>query len=518
MGDHPSAPRTLAHAIAAAVEAYADAPALVEPDGRSTSFHQLGGRLSACIASEPFHGLVAGARVVIALANAPEIRVLEFAVLLVGMVRVPVSARLRPAEIAAIAADCSAALVVAEPEAVALVHAELRSRGVVARVTDARFVTRTEGATALVPEPAPVSPVDEAVILYSSGTTGAPKGAVYDHRTWLAHVEMCRAALPPIGPGDLALAAAPLAHFAGTIAADAALAGAALVTSRDTSGAGIAHAVRASGATVLPLVPVLLNRLSRELSMTQTRLPTLRAVPYGGSTIAVEDLLRAAEVLPGVLYQFYGLAEVLAPVAVLSAAEHDLAVGADPEHSSAILRSCGSVVEGAEVRVVEGRIQLRSRASSLGYLHRPELTAASRTVDGWFDTADRGELVDGRLVVQGRSDDVIITGGYLVDPAEIETALRQHPGVRDACVVGVPDPNWGEAVAAVVTPMPGHAASGLAEVLPSWCSTRLAGFRTPRRIVIVDELPLTAVGKIDRRAVRARFESQSESRSGHAGA
>lgn len=506
MGDDPSAPRTLAHAIAAAVEVYADSPALVER-GRSTSFHQLGGRLAACIASEPLHGLTLGSRVVIALANAPEIRVLEFAVLLAGFVRVPVSARLRPAEIAAIAADCSAALIVVEPEAVALVQAELRSRGGVAWVTDAGFVTRTEGAAPVVLEPAPVSPADEAVILYSSGTTGTPKGAVYDHRTWLAHVEMCRAALPPIGPGDLVLAAAPLAHFAGTIAADAALAGAGLVTTRDTSGAGIAHAVRVSRATVLPLVPVLLNRLSHELSTTQTRLPTLRAVPYGGSTIAGEDLLRAAQVLPGVLFQFYGLAEVLAPVSVLSATDHDLAVAADPELATAILRSCGSVVDGAEVRVVEGRIQLRSRAGSLGYLHRPELTAASRTADGWFDTADRGQFVDGRLVIQGRFDDVIITGGYLVDPSEIETVLRQHPGVRDACVVGVPDPNWGERVAAVVTPMPGHAGSGLTEELSSWCSTRLADFKTPRQIVIVDELPLTAVGKIDRRAVRARLES-----------
>lgn len=500
---------TLGEAIAHAVERYADAPALID-DERVTTFAQLGGRVAATIRAPELARLRPGARVIIALANSPEVRVLEFAVLVAGLVRVPLSARLTAHEIAGVARDCDAALVVVEPEAVAAVLRAARAVGSAAVVTDAEFVARTVGAARAFPEPRSVAPDDEAVLLYSSGTTGAPKGACHDHRSWLAHVAMSLNALPPIGPGDIVLAAAPLSHFAGTIASDAALAGAALATTRDTSGAGIANRVRATSATILPLVPVLVTRLARELTATRGGLPTLRAVPYGGATIDIADRAQAAAVLPGVLIQFYGLAEVLAPVTALSAADHDRAAALPAEEAAALVASCGVPVPGAEVRIVDGRVQARSPALFRGYLGRPDLTDAAMTADGWFDTADLGSVTDGWLTVVGRRDDVITTGGYAVQPAEVEVVLRSHPRVLDACVIGVPDAQWGATVAAAVTLRDPAIPADLASSLLALCRSRLAGYKKPRRILVVDALPLTPVGKIDRRAVQARLITTPE--------
>jgi acyl-CoA synthetase (AMP-forming)/AMP-acid ligase II len=245
------------------------------------------------------------------------------------------------------------------------------------------------------------------------------------------------------------------------------------------------------------------------------QLATLRTVAYGAAPMAASLLRRAHEVLGVELTQGYGMTELSGNAVFLDAAAHRRGLAGD----EALLRAAGTPAPGVEVRIAAdddrtlaagelGEILVRAPQVMAGYWGDEDATAAALR-GGWLHTGDVGRLDDqGLLHVVDRSKDVIITGGENVSSREVEDVLLAAPGVARVAVVGVPDPTWGENVCAVVVPVAGVAFD--ADALVAEARSRLAGFKVPRHVVVVDELPVNAAGKVVKAELRGRFAAAPE--------
>lgn len=516
------APRTAADQLIGIVERYPDAPALL--DGETwLSFADVH-RLARCVAADlARRGAVPGDRVVISLANGPIFRLLEHAILVSGFVRVALTPRLHPREVARIVADSDAAVVCcAESDADALKDA-CREFGADHRVL---VVDGDAGQWRQSLETGPSEeadafhrpkPDDLAMLLYSSGTTGSPKGATVTHAAWVAQWSLALGRMHAIGPGDIVLSVAPMAHFGGSISLDCAMAGAATVPLARFSVASTLESLESTRATVLPLAPTMLKMLLDEAGpeALASSGSTLRVVPYGGSPVSAETLVSAARALPGRLFQFYGLSETLAPVTCLSADDHDWAAGAfdlageQGIRARRILESAGRVAPETEIRFLEPgpepqEFAVRSPLVSRRYWNNEELTRAAFR-EGWFTTGDIGYLdEDGYLHLVDRKNDLIVSGGFNVYPGEVERVIASLIEVADVAVVGIPHQRWGESVHAVVVPRSSVTdVDALRTAILEACREHLAGYKKPASIKFASELPRTALGKIDRKALRA---------------
>lgn len=506
---------TLADLTRRAHQRYARSPAVY--DGiRWWSFAELGAAARRTANRLLAQGLSPGDRVVIALANCPESLVLDHAVFLSGLVRVAVSHRLHGRELAGIAADCGAAAVVCEAahaDALAALAPPPGPRVIAG--PDALAGLTGPGGDEAGPDVPPPGPDSVAALMYTSGTTGDPKGAIATHRAWMAMVRAFWAALPPVGPGDVVAHLAPMSHFGGSAGAACTLAGAAAVpVRRYQPHAALAECARL-GVTVLPLVPTMLKDLTAAAERDRVTVPALRAVPYGGSAISAHAAARATAVFGPVLYQCYGLSEALAPITVLSAADHR--VPGPAGDLPARLASAGRPVPEAEVQVTapdgtpcpagtHGEIRIRGAQVTPGYWNRPDETTKALTPDGWLRTGDVGYLDDdGFCYLAGRDREVIVSGGFNVLPAEVERAIAALPAVQEVVVFGVPHERWGEAVAAVVVPRDGHRLTA-GDVVGA-CRDRLASYKKPLHVEFAAELPVSATGKHRREQIRDRYWS-----------
>lgn len=338
-------------------------------------------------------------------------------------------------------------------------------------------------------------------ILFTSGTAGVLKAVPH---TWENHRASATGSAANLGvrDDDNWLCVIPLSHIGGlAIVTRSLFYGTALTIAPSAEPAAMLALLRDARVTLLSVVPTVLQRMmdiSPECSADA--MPELRAILLGGAGASARlwgtALDRGLPVLGT-----YGLTESCSQV-----------VTASPEEILTMAGTAGRPIGGALVRICDtegrtlppgelGEIRLQGPMLTAGYIDATELNA-SRFVDGWFRTGDQGMIDEaGLLHVRGRCDDVIVTGGENVHPSEIEEVLLCYPGMREAVVVGIPDPEWGERIAAaVVSDAPVEAAA-----LEAWCRTQLAGYKIPRRWIMLDVLPKTGSGKLSRREVRRLF-------------
>ncbi len=423
-------------------------------------------------------GLEAGDRVVVLSHNREELLPALFAAWRLGIVWVPLNARLPAVELAPLCERAAPKLVLAEDALVDRLPGAVSLQALAAEPGEA-----LEDAPSLAPS------VD-AALLFTSGTTGAPKGARLSRGAFIAGA---RASLENLGlgPGGWLLCM-PLFHVGGlAMALRAHLDGVPLVLLEKFEAARVHTALHQARPSFLSVVPTQLRWL---LDHSEAPPPaSLRAVLVGGGP-APGELLERARGCGWPVLQTYGLTEACSQVATERPGEADGS-------------SAGPPLPGYELRIVEGEVQVRAPSLLTGYLPPHE---APFTEDGFFRTGDLGELDErGRLRVLSRRLDLIVTGGENVYPPEVEAVLSSHPEISDAAVVPVPDDTWGQAAVALWAPRNGNGAPGLAE----WCRQRLAGFKVPRHFIAVPSVPRNATGKVDR--ARARALAESHVRQGH---
>jgi acyl-CoA synthetase (AMP-forming)/AMP-acid ligase II len=356
-------------------------------------------------------------------------------------------------------------------------------------------------------EGAGADPDDPCLVMYTSGTTGHPKGAQLTHRGVTAHSQACNAVYR-MGPGDVHLVAMPLFHVGGTCSAQISIhAGAHTVLLREPAPAALLGAI-AGGATHAFFVPTVIHGVLAAGDQAIAAFGRLKKISYGASPMPLPMLRRALQAWPEVEFiQVYGMTELSGVATMLTPEAHRDA--GHPER----LASAGLPLPGVEVRVVDpvtledvkpgaaGELWFRTAQAMCGYLNRPDATAETKTADGWIRTGDIGRTDAGGFVyVLDRLKDMIITGGENVYGPEVESVLNDCPGVAEGVVIGVPDERWGEAVKAVVVPAPG--ARLTATDVIAFCRTRLAHYQCPATVDIVGDLPRNATGKVLKRALR----------------
>jgi acyl-CoA synthetase (AMP-forming)/AMP-acid ligase II len=346
-----------------------------------------------------------------------------------------------------------------------------------------------------------------AAILYTGGTTGRSKGVMLSHANfWTA--SMTRGAELNNAPGSVSLLVAPLFHVAGLgRLVGQLIVGGACVTMAQFRPAAVIEAIEANGISDIIVVPTMLQSLLDDPSFTPERVRSLDRVAFGAAPMPPDLLDRALAAWPHAeFFQAYGLTETAGAVCI------NLPINHRPEaRAQGLLTSVGRAGLGAEIMVADdagrelprgevGEIQVRGPMVTQGYWRNPEATAAAFR-DGWFRTGDAGRMrPDGHLFVVDRLKDMIISGGENVYCAEVEAALRSHPQVTQAAVIGLPDARWGESVHAVM--VMAEASTVGADELRAWCRERLAGYKCPRGISFVRELPLSAAGKVLKHVLR----------------
>lgn len=355
-------------------------------------------------------------------------------------------------------------------------------------------------------ERGPHGPDDVCALLYTGGTTGAPKGVALPERA-LAAVVASAATGWDLPEQIRYLVASPITHFAAIPITPTLLRGGTVVLQPRFDPAAWLAGVATERATLSVLVPTMIYALLDQPDLDRADLSSLRTVVYGASPIVTARLAEAVQRVGPVFAQVYGQIESGGQATCLTRAEHN---PADPHR----LASCGMPLPLIRVAVLEesglpvaagtpGEICLRGPSVMQGYWNQPELTAAT-LAGGWLHTGDVGTLDEqGYLSVVDRKKDMIITGGFNVYPREVEDALLTHPAVAAAAVIGVPDPRWGETVHAVIVLHP-RAAIEVAD-LTAFVRERKGPIHTPKTIDIIDQVPLTSLGKPDKKQLRDRY-------------
>ena len=488
-------------------------------ESRTTSWRKLDENASRVANALIAAGVKPGDRVAFVGKSNDEFFELLFGVAKAGAVFVPVGWRLAPPEIAQIVDNSDAAIFFigldqldqvsflkdSLPKVRAFIGMEQGGAGLSA------FADWRDAQPGTDPR-IHVSPGDVTLQLYTSGTTGKPKGVMLSHRNLLAGR---REALQKNMPWntwldeDVNLVAMPLGHIGGVgWSIVGFFNGAATVLLREFDPAAVLTAIEERGVSKMFMVPAALQILLAQPRVRQIDYSRVRYILYGASPIALDLLKQATEVFGCGFAQQYGMTETTGTVVYLPPEDHDPA-------GNKRMRGAGLPMPGVEIRITGperrvlgpddiGEIETRSVANMVGYWQQPEATRETMDADGWLRTGDAGFLDrDGYLYIQDRFKDMIVTGAENVYPSEVESAIYGHPAVADVAVIGVPDDRWGEAVKAIVVLKPGAAPD--VDSIIAFTRTRIAAYKAPKTVDFIAALPRNPSGKILRRLLREPY-------------
>jgi long-chain acyl-CoA synthetase len=450
-------------------------------------------------------GIGAGDRVGIMLPNVPQFPVLYYGILRLGAVAVPMNVLLKGRETTHYLTDPGAKAVFAWSQFAE--HARTGAAEAGAQCIE----VEPEGFAELLAGVEPLREVaacdgsETAVILYTSGTTGVPKGAELSHRS-LDH--NCRASIGLFGmaEGIVTLGALPLFHtFGQTCAMNATIcAGGCLTLIPRFDPAKALEVIERDRVNVFEGVPTMYGALLNDPGAGDADVSSLKVCACGGASLPAELMRAFEEKFSAIILEGYGLSET-SPVASFNHPDRERKAG-----------SVGLPIDGVQMRITGedgeelpvggvGEIEIRGRNVMKGYWDNPEATAESIDAEGWFRSGDIGRMDDdGYFFIVDRKKDLIIRGGYNVYPREIEEVLYEHPAVREAAVVAMPHPELGEEVGAAVALKDG--AQATPEELQAFVKDQVAAFKYPRRVWLVDELPKGPTGKILKRSIQAPAE------------
>ena len=480
-------------------------------DEQTVSYRQLAEASERVAGLLTTHGVVRGDRVAVMLPNIPEFAFVYYGVLRVGGVVVPMNPLLKTREIAYYLSDSDARVIFAWPAAADEVATAL------AETADATMiVVEPDSFASTLRDQDRVVPVvdraadDTAVVLYTSGTTGKPKGAELTHGNLISNVEVTQSDLVQLTQGDVVFGGLPLFHsFGQTVTLNASMAqGATLLLLPRFDAAGAAGLMATYDATVFAGVPTMYAAL---LGLAEPpELAHLRVCISGGAALPVEVLHRFEERFGSEILEGYGLSET-SPVASFNRPGRDRKPG-----------SIGYPVTDVEMQVVDrsgapvpvgevGEIAIRGHNVMKGYWHKPDATAEVLDGEGWFRTGDMGRVdADGFYFIVDRKKDLIIRGGFNIYPREVEEVLYEHPDVAQAAVVGISHPAYGEEVGAAVVLRPG--ATVTEAELRDFVKGQVAAYKYPRVVWFLDALPLGPTGKVLKREIVAPVTTEENVR------
>lgn len=449
--------------------------------------------------------------------NCPEILEVFFARYILGAVEVTLNTKLTPAEWARQMQETNCAVVVGTAPLLAALLPHLGgspARPSVVSISGPQFeATKYEDLLASSSATRPDIEVDASAqrlgrVVYTGGTTGSPKGVMLSRGADLAQVRNILVDLAPdLDAGSVFLGLQPMYHAVRPFFFPCWIRGATHVIVPDFQADTALSTIEVSRVTHVKTVPTVLIRLLAEPGLRRRDLRSLRTIYYGGSPMPVEKLREAIDIFGPIFVQNYGQTESAMTVCLLRKEDHQL-----NGPGSKRLGSIGRPYSWVEVRLVDesgnevaagavGELVVRGDHNMMGYLDRPAETADSLR-DGWVHTRDIGTAdQDGYIYLLDRKVDMIISGGENIYPGEVEQVIYLHPGTFEACVFGVPDAQWGEAVTAAVTLKPGMVVSE--GELIEFCKSHLARYKCPKRVVFYESLPKSGTGKILRRELRA---------------
>ncbi|MBO0864297.1 MAG: long-chain fatty acid--CoA ligase [Mycobacterium sp.] len=447
-------------------------------------------------------GIEPGDRVGVMLPNTPAFAIAFYGIMYRGAVAVPMNPLLKAREVTYYLSNSGAKALFATPAFAGEANSGADEVGVQCWVVDDAGLAKL--ITDLPEQDSPMERDDDdvAVILHTSGTTGKPKGAMLTHGNLGRNAEVSVRTLVETGPGDVVMGCLPLFHVFGLTCGlnGSVLAGATLTLIPRFDPRKALEVIARDAVTVFEGVPTMYSALlsvAKEAAPDATR--TLRACVSGGAALPVQILADFEKAFGCLVLEGYGLSES-SPAAAFNHPHRPRKVG-----------SIGTPIEGVQMRVVDsdgaevpqgevGEIQIRGHNVMKGYWNLPDATKATITPDGWLNTGDVGRMdEDGYFYIVDRTKDMIIRGGYNVYPREIEEVLYEHPAVAEAAVIGIPHDSLGEDVGAAVALKKGATVDP--DELREYVKARVAAYKYPRRVWLVDELPKGPTGKVQKRDI-----------------
>lgn len=490
-----------------------DANAIVF-DGREISYAALDGRSTKVAARLAAAGMPKGARVGLLAKNSDRYIEILFGIMKAGAVATTINWRLAGEEVAYIVADAEMSFVFVENEFEPLLEVASQknqfTRLTIDEGPDDDYLKWLGGADR---SPAPLTGDDDVILqMYTSGTTGRPKGAMLTNRNFTKFCDLDSDRYPgwwQVHPNDVSLVVLPLFHIGGLEAVLRVMfSGGTIILHREFDPTEVLQSIARYRPSIVSLVPTALQMVLRAEGADSIDFSCIRNFFYGAAPIALDLLREAVATMSCNFVQCYGLTEATSSVIALPPEDHD-------PHGSPRMRAAGRPLPGVEVRVVDGEnidvldgevgeILIRGAMVMKGYWKLPEATAETIDGEGWLHTGDAGLMDgDGYVYIHDRVKDMIISGGENIYPAEVESAVYGHPAVAEVAVIGLPDAKWGELVRGVVVMKPG-AVFDEAELV-AWTRTRIASYKAPRSFTVVDALPKNATGKLLKTELRRMF-------------